>query len=293
MKNSLRIRFTALFCILFSIAKSQDHSELQKMADDDQKSRMSNEINWIILNKEDSIRRERVSELIRKGELKTAKDHFNAGIIFQHGNDTVSSGMAVKSFKTALALDPNLNRWWYAAAVDRDLMRRDKPQLYGTQFIKNAATQGKWKRYTLDTTQITDEQRKYYHVETLAEQEEKERVMNLKPVSEIYKREKSFSKAVRRIQSEHKKGVKSEYNLNENVINSLGYQLLNEKKDDEALKIFKLNTILYPEGFNTFDSYGEALLRQGKIKKGIKNYKKSLALNPENENAKKVLEQYK
>jgi len=117
--------------------------------------------------------------------------------------------------------------------------------------------------------------------------------MNLKSLSEIYKNEKSFSKILRLIKSEHKKGIKLEYNVNENVINSFGYQLLNEKKNEEALKIFKLNTVLYPNGFNTFDSYGEILLSQGKRKKGLKNYKKSLELNPENENAIKVLEKYK
>lgn len=293
MKNSLRICCSVILCIFFSVAKSQDNSELQKMADADQKSRMSNEIDWKILNREDSLRRERVIELIQKGELKTAKDYFNAGIIFQHGNDTISSKLAVDNFEKALKMDDSLNRWWYAAAVDRDLMRREQPQIYGTQFIKNKTTNGKWKRYTIDPTQITDEQRKYYRVETLAEQEEKERVMNLKSLSEIYKTEKSFSKIVKLIRSEHKKGIKSGYNVNEEVINSFGYQLLNEKKNEEALRIFKLNTVLYPNGFNTFDSYGEVLLSQGKIKDALKNYKKSLELNPENENAKKILEKYK
>jgi len=81
----------------------------------------------------------------------------------------------------------------------------------------------------------------------------------------------------------------SEYNLSESGINTFGYQLMGEGNDEDALKIFKLNTELYPEGFNTYDSYGECLVKIGRIEEGIAAYKKSLELNPNNDNAKKVL----
>ena len=90
------------------------------MANDDQASRNVSNIDWEKLNKEDSLRRIRVQELIKLGKVVTGTDHLNAGIIFQHGNDTISSALAVKSFKTALELDDSLNKWWYPAAVDRD-----------------------------------------------------------------------------------------------------------------------------------------------------------------------------
>lgn len=60
-----------------------------------------------------------------------------------------------------------------------------------------------------------------------------------------------------------------------------------------ALKIFKLNTALYPSAYNTYDSYGECLLKLGKKEEAIKAYKKSLALNPNNDNAKKILTEIK
>ena len=62
------------------------------------------------------------------------------------------------------------------------------------------------------------------------------------------------------------------------------------KKLTDALEIFKLNTRLYPDSFNTFDSLGECLLLMGKKEEGIKAYNKSLELNPRNENAKKIIE---
>ena len=83
----------------------------------------------------------------------------------------------------------------------------------------------------------------------------------------------------------------SEYDLSESGINSFGYQLMSQGKDEDALKIFKLNTKLYPNGANTYDSYGECLLKLGKKEEGIKAYKKSLELDPKNINAKHVLEE--
>ena len=60
---------------------------------------------------------------------------------------------------------------------------------------------------------------------------------------------------------------------------------MKEGKKEEALKIFKLNTELYSNSFNTFDSYGECLLELGDKENAIIAFKKSLELNPENKNA--------
>lgn len=76
-------------------------------------------------------------------------------------------------------------------------------------------------------------------------------------------------------------------------INISGYLLLNMKKTDEALKIFKLNTELYPDSFNTWDSLAEAYMVKGENSEAEKYYKKSLELNPDNSNARKRLEKLK
>jgi hypothetical protein len=61
-------------------------------------------------------------------------------------------------------------------------------------------------------------------------------------------------------------------------MNQLGYQLLGEKKVDEALKVLKANTEKYPESWNAQDSYGEALAGKGDKPAAIAAYTKALAL---------------
>jgi tetratricopeptide (TPR) repeat protein len=266
---------------------STDNTELQKMADDDQQARMTSNIDWKLLNQQDSMRRVRVFELLKEKKVVTAKDHFNAGIVFQHGLDTIASAMAVKSFANALRLDSTLNPWWYAAAVDRNLMWRKEPQIYGTQFTRSK--EGKWILYEMDTTQISDAQRKYHRVGTYAEQQEKAKAMNLKTIAAYYYKNGSIDSTLDLIRAQYNKGNQAEYKITEEDVNSFGYELLSNNKNDEALKIFRLNTILYPKGYNTFDSYGEVLLKLGNKTEAVKAYRRSLELNPENENAKKIL----
>ncbi|WP_454801600.1 serine hydrolase [Mucilaginibacter phyllosphaerae] len=75
------------------------------------------------------------------------------------------------------------------------------------------------------------------------------------------------------------------FQLEENSLNTWGYQLLNQKKTSEALNIFKLNTILYPGSANAYDSYAEVLEIAGNKADALTNYKKSIRLNPNNKNA--------
>lgn len=283
-----------LFFLLFplSVFSQTDNSELQKMYNEDQSSRMVKDINWTILSKQDKERENRVYELIKSGQVLTGKDHYNSAMIFQHGEDSIAYSMAVKHMRKAIELDTTINKWLLAAAIDRELMSKKLPQIYGTQYVKDNG-ETKWKRYKIDTLKVTDKERKYYGVETLSEQIEKERNMNLIPISEFYFKSKSIKKTIVFIKSEHKKGLKSNYNTSENELNSFGYELLNSKKENEALEIFTLNTKLYPNGFNTYDSLGECLLFLGKKVEGIKAYKKSLELNPNNENARKIIKEGK
>jgi len=94
---------------------------------------------------------------------------------------------------------------------------------------------------------------------------------------------KGFDKAVS-VASYLKKRDTS-FRLEENSLNTWGYQLLNQKKTSEALNIFKLNTILYPGSANAYDSYAEVLEIAGNKPEALTNYKKSIQLNPNNKNA--------
>lgn len=81
----------------------------------------------------------------------------------------------------------------------------------------------------------------------------------------------------------------SVYEFSEAELNRLGYQLLQAKKLNEAVEIFKLNVAEYPQGFNTYDSLGEAYMVSGNTELAVQNYKKSLELNPQNTGATEML----
>lgn len=155
-----------------SIAEQEeikDHKELQIMHDEDQADRMpeSGEIDWSIVLPRDSTRLKRALEIVEQGELHTSKDYYHAAIIFQHGYDTIASGLAVRMMEKAIELDPSTNKWLLAAAIDRDLQRRGKPQIFGIQFAQNE--DGIWGLYDIDTTQVSDAKRKEYGVASLSE----------------------------------------------------------------------------------------------------------------------------
>jgi CubicO group peptidase (beta-lactamase class C family) len=72
-------------------------------------------------------------------------------------------------------------------------------------------------------------------------------------------------------------------------VNWAGYQFLNADRLKLALEIFKINTEMFPEGYNTWDSLGEAYMKLGKDAKAISSYEKSLELNPDNQNAEEMI----
>lgn len=88
--------------------------------------------------------------------------------------------------------------------------------------------------------------------------------------------------------------VKSAYDLNETSVeiglNTQGYKLMQLKKLDEAIKVFTLNTQLFPNAWNTWDSLAEAYMEKGEKQIAIGLYKKSMELNPKNDHAKKMVE---
>lgn len=267
------------------VGESIDNVELHKLYKQDQADRQSDNIDWPAVSNRDRLRQTRVYELLDSNKVNTSLDYSNAAMIFQHGGDTIASGMAVKMMRIAIELDSTANKWLLAAAIDRDLMRKGKPQIYGTQYRKMNGEP--WKIYKLDSTKISDTERKEYGVETLMEQKEKLRMMNKNKLSDLLISGKGIAEIIKLCETEYLKD--SDYDLSERGINLFAYLLISQEKNEEALQLFELNTKLYPEGFNTYDSYAECLVKLGKIEEGIKAYEKSLELNPENKNAENVL----
>ncbi|MBN2170237.1 MAG: hypothetical protein JW819_02820 [Candidatus Krumholzibacteriota bacterium] len=76
----------------------------------------------------------------------------------------------------------------------------------------------------------------------------------------------------------------------EAVLNGTGYAHLRDGRTDEAVAVFELNVLLYPESSNVYDSLGEGYLAAGREAEALANYRKSLELNPDNRNAAAVIE---
>jgi len=72
-------------------------------------------------------------------------------------------------------------------------------------------------------------------------------------------------------------------NAQEVDVNTLGYQLLNGGKIDDAIFVFKKNTELYPDSWNVWDSLAEGYMNKGEKQLAIENYTKALSMAPENQ----------
>jgi CubicO group peptidase (beta-lactamase class C family) len=81
-----------------------------------------------------------------------------------------------------------------------------------------------------------------------------------------------------------KDGKVAGYNTDESTLNQLGYQLLGQKKIEDAIQVFQRNVQEYPTGWNCYDSLGEAYMNAGNTELAIANYQKSVDLNPKNQN---------
>jgi len=99
--------------------------------------------------------------------------------------------------------------------------------------------------------------------------------------------DKSLTNSIQNVNEYRQKEF--DYWHSESETNNWAYAYLSDEETNIALKIFELNTLLYPEAYNVWDSYGEILLTIGETEKAIEMYEKSLSLNPDNENAKTVL----
>jgi CubicO group peptidase (beta-lactamase class C family) len=81
--------------------------------------------------------------------------------------------------------------------------------------------------------------------------------------------------------------------LEEDELNTWGYKLIEQKKKEQALAIFKLNTYLFPLSYNAYDSLAETYWLLGYTQKAAEHYKKVLELKPDNKHAKEQLKKLK
>jgi len=77
--------------------------------------------------------------------------------------------------------------------------------------------------------------------------------------------------------------------VNQQMVNQIGYDLLNSGQTDAAINAFTLNTTENPASSNAWDSLGEAYLKKGDRKQAIAAYQKAVELDPSNADALKAL----
>lgn len=149
-----------------------DNAKLGALYEQDQADRSggSDSIVWTLVNQRDSLRRERVRELLDSNEVRTSEDYRHAAMIFQHGSDTTAARLAHELAQQAVGLDSTnaSATWLLAASWDRYQMRLGKPQWYGTQYVKDSEN-GPWRLYDIDTTAVSDHARRQLGVPTLEE----------------------------------------------------------------------------------------------------------------------------
>lgn len=90
-----------------------------------------------------------------------------------------------------------------------------------------------------------------------------------------------------------KKNHPEDYAFQESLLNNLGYNLMQQGKLKEAIRVFQLNVEAYPSSSNVYDSLGEAYMKSGHKALAIENYEKSLKLDPGNTNAVEMLKKLK
>ena len=80
--------------------------------------------------------------------------------------------------------------------------------------------------------------------------------------------------------------------LNERDFNALGYKFLNKEKYNDAIEVFKINTVLFPKSTNVFDSLGEGYLKSGDSLLAYENYRKALKIDNGNRRAKRYVDAF-
>jgi hypothetical protein len=154
--------------------------EIFDLFEEDQADRPNDpnvKVDWAAVVEHDRAHRQRVRELIDARTLRVADDYYDAAMIFQHGDSAADFALAHQLCLKASELDPTNRaaRWLAAASQDRYLMTVGKPQLYGTQFKRDAG--GPWYLYPVDPS-TTDEERARWNVPPLSMMKKRAEALN-------------------------------------------------------------------------------------------------------------------
>jgi hypothetical protein len=117
----------------------------------------------------DAARKSEVRALLKyKHATLSAAEEYYAAWIFHHGSTQVDAAMAKRLALQSFKRGYTKAGWLYAASTDRLLMRRKKPQKFGTQFFKKDS-RSPWKLYKTEPG-TSEAERNKYGVQSLEKQ---------------------------------------------------------------------------------------------------------------------------
>jgi hypothetical protein len=119
------------------------------------------------IEKDDEARRGQVRALLEKGELRAGEDFRLAALVFQHGSEPRDYLFAHTLALVALAKGDRSASWIASASLDRYLQSIGRPQIFGTGFGPDGASQG-----AFDRELVSDAIRRELNVPALADQRE-------------------------------------------------------------------------------------------------------------------------
>jgi hypothetical protein len=119
--------------------------------------------------KRDAERQAEVRTLLSEGKIKTGRDYYFAGLIFQHSESSENLLLAHVLAVTSLAKGDKSAGWLSAATLDRYLWSIKHPQVFGTQYQMGPDSKGTMEPY--DRIFISDRIRAAWGVNSLTEQE--------------------------------------------------------------------------------------------------------------------------
>jgi len=150
-----------------SINSGDISRELKDIYEADQSDRRNwekEELNWEVIKPRDETRLSRVKELYMNGLLQTSEDLFYGAMIFQHGNSSEDYLRAMELAKKSMELANEEAKYLYPKTEDRYLLSLGKPQIWGTQYIKNS--EGAWElKEPFDSSAKTDEERNKFGID--------------------------------------------------------------------------------------------------------------------------------
>lgn len=159
------------------LAEVVPNKDLARLYAEDQADRAvaPRTIDWSVVAPRDRARRDSVLAMLQAGEFRCAADCHAAAMIFQHGDTPEHIQLAHSLAIVASNMDPTNtgSKWLTAAAWDRYLMRRGRPQWYGTPYVLNQKTR-RFERYDVDETVLTDKERSDFGVPSLADAKARE-----------------------------------------------------------------------------------------------------------------------